>query len=300
MAMERKLQAIMLVLVLVASVGALSVMLPSAGLFMASAANPGEPEVEKIMFIDRYKPTHSLGASDSDGDDPPCNTTSNSFKKISGGIKWDSTDFPVKYHINTANVGDINGDGNANTVQDKNLAGSEIDAAFGVWDSEEHPSGSFFQKVANSNEAKITVSWQPVDGVGGTLAFASISYSPPLKRILSVQIVFDSNDNWRAADTFVCGNVEGDLNILEFDLRNVAVHEIGHAVGLDHVNGGADVYNSLYTYILFELETHKSTLGDGDKTGIAMLYGDGGGDDGGDNGGGGPPCSRNPDHPRCT
>lgn len=141
------------------------------------------------------------------------------------------------------------------------------------------------------------VSWQSIDGVGGTLAFASISYSPPSKRILSVQIVFDSDDNWRVADTFDCDNVDGLPNVLEFDLRNVAVHEIGHAVGLDHVNGGGDVYNSMYTYILFELETHKSTLGDGDKTGIALLYGDGGEDDGD---GGGPPCSRNPTHPRCT
>ena len=52
----------------------------------------------------------------------------------------------------------------------------------------------------------------------------------------------------------------------------------------------------MYTYVIFDGETHKKTLGDGEKACIESLYGGGGGDDGD---GGGKCPSGNPNHPKC-
>ena len=55
-----------------------------------------------------------------------------------------------------------------------------------------------------------------------------------------------------------------------FDFANVATHEIGHAVGLDHP-GNSCTEETMYAYVDFG-ETKKRTLNAGDILGAQALY----------------------------
>jgi len=243
----------------------------------------GDPEIKKIIFIDKYRPTH---APTPGADDPgACSNTSDNFKTIAGGIKWKK--FPVKYYIDSSGVSGVTSADAKQAVRD----------SFDVWDIEEHggKKGNLFEETTNPSEAKITVMWSPLDGSGGTLGVANISYKPQGKEIISVLIQFDSQDSWNIFNTIVCGN-QG-VNV--FDIADVAVHEIGHALGFDHVSANADLFNTEFPAIIYFGETHKVTLGAGEKIGLKFLYKGGGSDDDGGTGSGGKCPPGKPNHPKC-
>jgi predicted Zn-dependent protease len=56
------------------------------------------------------------------------------------------------------------------------------------------------------------------------------------------------------------------------DLRNIATHELGHAVGLADLYENACSEETMYGYSS-EGETKKRDLNDGDITGLQQLYG---------------------------
>ena len=211
------------------------------------------PEIETIIFIDKFKPIDQIPDVDTT---LTCEDTSNKFAKISGGIKWNA--FPVTYSIGTMPTAF------ADAVRD----------AFATWDAEEHgfaptdqDDKKFFVEVTTGG--LITVSFAFIDGVGGTLGTASLSYIPALKEIGSVRIVFDSGENWITSTAISC--TEGAANTP--DVGNVATHEIGHAIGFDHVKSPNSIYNTMYKFVILDGETHKKTLGDGERIGIESLYG---------------------------
>jgi len=210
------------------------------------------PEIETIIFIDKFKPLDQISNVDIT---LTCEDTSNKFAKISGGVKWNA--FPVTYSIGTMPT-DF-----ADAVRD----------AFATWDAEDHgfasgdPNKKFFNEVATGGQ--ITVSFASIDGVGGALGSASFNYIPALKKIVSVRIVFDSSENWITSTAISC--TEGAANTP--DVGNVATHEIGHAIGFDHVKSPNSIYNTMYRFVILDGETHKKTLGDGERIGIESLYG---------------------------
>lgn len=79
-------------------------------------------------------------------------------------------------------------------------------------------------------------------------------------------IVFNSGVTWRDLGAIGDGCYE---NAPYYDLRNIAVHEVGHVYGLAHAAG--DRFETMYAYG-YSGETLKRTPATGDLLGVADLY----------------------------
>ena len=133
----------------------------------------------------------------------------------------------------------------------------ETAAAFRVW---ERASGLSFYEVDDARDADIVVGAQ---GQPRGRAFANVSYAP------------DAEEGMRAIDqALVCLNPEqewkvgfdGDTDV--YDIRYTLMHEIGHAIGLDHTGPSGQVMSFRYTEAFDELQP-------GDLRGVRHLYGHG-------------------------
>lgn len=204
-------------------------------------AAESSPEIETVVFIDYAAPQgpptpgpYGMACPATDNGD-----TVDSYSFTKGGIKWSS--FPVKYKF-TGFV-PIGGE-------------SEVNSAFETWDSAEDMGVNFFEYDSSATN---TVSWGYIDGLGGAIAVTTVSYYPANKTIVAFNIVFDSSEAWDIGT--------GSF----FDIQNIAAHEAGHVVGLDHDNSPKDCWLTMYRYGL-QGEISKRTLGLGDTLGIQTLY----------------------------
>jgi len=119
-----------------------------------------------------------------------------------------------------------------------------INAAFAEWSE---VANIQFQAVASTADADIDFSNSALDGAGNVLGVTGFSYTGG--QLQSADIKFDSGDN---------------LSGSEFSL--VAIHEIGHAIGLGHFNDDPAVMNSTANFDL-------TGLAQSDIDGIVALYG---------------------------
>ena len=119
-----------------------------------------------------------------------------------------------------------------------------INAAFAEWSE---VANIQFQQVSSTAASDIDFSNSALDGAGNVLGVTGFSYSGG--QLQSADIKFDSGDN---------------LSGSEFSL--VAIHEIGHAIGLDHFNDDPAVMNSTANFSL-------TGLAQSDIDGIVALYG---------------------------
>lgn len=119
-----------------------------------------------------------------------------------------------------------------------------INAAFAEWSE---VANIQFQEVASTAESDIDFSNSALDGAGNVLGVTGFSYSGG--QLKSADIQFDSGDN---------------LSGSEFTL--VAIHEIGHAIGLGHFNDDPAVMNSTANFDL-------TGLAQSDIDGVLALYG---------------------------
>ncbi|WP_156434728.1 matrixin family metalloprotease [Bradyrhizobium lablabi] len=119
-----------------------------------------------------------------------------------------------------------------------------INAAFAEWSE---VANIQFQQVASTAESDIDFANSALDGAGNVLGVTGFSYSGG--QLQSADIKFDSGDNLSGSD---------------FSL--VAIHEIGHAIGLGHFNDDPAVMNSTANFDL-------TGLAQSDIDGVLALYG---------------------------
>ena len=236
------------------------------------------PKLEKIEFIHWKKgfakpPCNNDGVCDPDekpscsdcksnggGEDPP--TTESSCYAFMGQygkklLEWRT--LPVQYVINPQNPYGHSAD----------FITTEITAAVDEWDYYAIP-----DLISDSYEVNSEVEYGVADGknaivfgdypTAGVIAVTLVWYNPATKAIVEFDIKFDTDWNWGDASDPDTPNV--------MDLQNIAVHELGHAVGL------ADVYDdvecsevSMYGYS-DNGETSKRSLEEPDIIGLTMLY----------------------------
>ncbi|HND55251.1 MAG TPA: matrixin family metalloprotease, partial [Pirellulaceae bacterium] len=84
-----------------------------------------------------------------------------------------------------------------------------------------------------NQQRSLDITFAKLDGPGGTLAQA---YFPgdSFRSTIGGDVQFDLSDTWEV------GNARGAAAT---DLTYVAVHEIGHALGVDHISGASSVMN---------------------------------------------------------
>ncbi|MEX1215536.1 matrixin family metalloprotease [Saccharospirillum sp.] len=131
----------------------------------------------------------------------------------------------------------------------------EAAAAFQVW--EQAANLSFYQ-VDDPRDADIVLGAQgkPI----GT-AFANVTYKPGSQegvRIIDQALVcLNPDQQWKVG-------FDGNKDV--YDLRYTLIHEIGHAIGLDHPGPEGQLMGFRYTETFAELQP-------GDLRGIRQLYG---------------------------
>jgi len=147
----------------------------------------------------------------------------------------------------TNGTGDIAGNTERNAVRN----------AFNTWASV--LCGVTFQEIT-SGSADFLVSWNtgthndgyPFDGIGNTLAHAF--YPPPCGGSNAGSMHFDDAEAWSLTGAGTT-----------FDLETVALHEIGHLLGLDHSSVGGSVMFPNYGGV-------RQNLTQDDIDGIRQLY----------------------------
>ena len=133
----------------------------------------------------------------------------------------------------------------------------ETAAAFQVW---ERAADLSFHRVESAEDADIILGAQ---GQPRMRAFANVAYSPEEKEgvraIRQSLVCLNPEQKWKVG-------FGGDKEV--YDIRYTLIHEIGHAIGLDHPGPSGQVMGFRYTEDFPGLQP-------GDLLGIRQLYGRG-------------------------
>ncbi|KAB1069608.1 matrixin family metalloprotease [Methylobacterium planeticum] len=129
-----------------------------------------------------------------------------------------------------------------------------LTAAFADWSA--HANITFVQ-AASASGAAIRFSNGAIDGLDNVLGQTRYTYFG--NRFTSADITFDSGEGWHAAAGGIVSNHKASLFL-------VALHEIGHALGLDHYSGATAVMNPYLSSAVTDLTAS-------DISGIQALYG---------------------------
>lgn len=131
----------------------------------------------------------------------------------------------------------------------------EAAAAFLVW---EEAANITFVPADNPDRADILIGAQ---GQPVGRAYANVEYQPDgnddVRTIEQALICLNPNHRWK---------VGFDSNIDVYDIRYTLIHEIGHAIGLDHAGPSGQIMSFGYSEEYRDLQA-------GDFRGVRLLYG---------------------------
>ncbi|WP_198411278.1 matrixin family metalloprotease [Marinimicrobium alkaliphilum] len=131
----------------------------------------------------------------------------------------------------------------------------ETAAAFNIW---ERAAGLSFHQVSDPQEADIILGAQ---GRPRGRAYANVDYAPDpegdVRTIKQALVCLNPEQQWKVG-------FDGDKNV--YDIRYTLIHEIGHAIGLDHPGPSGQVMGFRYTESFAGLQP-------GDLRGVRLLYG---------------------------
>ena len=199
-------------------------------------------EIKTVTIKDYVEPSPDGFSAMADN----CGDGSNQFS--TDGLHW--VGFPVSYAVNPSGSG-----------IDSTTTTNAIVSSFNEFDK--YMPDTSFTLISDFEAAEIKVRFQPLDGPNNQVGQASYSYTVPDGEIVDATITLDSSENWFAPTVVSC-TASGSST----DIESVASHELGHAVGIGHVG---DNLQTMFTSI-FDGETLKRTLGNGDRAGLTYLY----------------------------
>jgi hypothetical protein len=111
--------------------------------------------------------------------------------------------------------------------------------------------------VASTASSQIDFSLGAIDGLSNVLGQTNYFYSGT--NFISASVELDSGEGWHVAGSQIVSN--SNVNLFE-----VALHEIGHAIGLGHYNAAPAVMNAY-------LDPAVTDLTQGDIAGAQAIYG---------------------------
>lgn len=226
--------------------------------YLGAKKTPGGKTLEGYAFIHRAA---NISASAKKGGPTSC------YSYIGRGAKWKT---PENWVINPANSSNLNGAAISAWVAD----------GIAIWEDATDGTVGSGAGVNIMNSGSTTTDDLSVDA--GTsndvneIYFADISGSSLTIGVTTVWGYFGGPASTREIIEWdqVYDDVDYDWSLSgesgKMDFPNVAVHEIGHAVGMGH-SGSTCTPETMYAYTT-EGETSKRDLHTGDINGINLLY----------------------------
>lgn len=214
-----------------------------------SAENPADESEVDVVLIKHY----AKGGNKPDKPGKGGTTCYGSFGS------WSSTG--VTYTINPANPDGLSSDFVVNTIK---AAGETWDAEVGADLFNDNVVTTTNTAGTRDNENVISFGDYSQDGViAVTMLWGKFWGKPSAREIYEFDLLFDTDFTW--------GDVDTDGTSV-MDLLNIAVHEMGHTVGLEDMYDDTCIDVTMYGYSGYG-ETSKRTLEPDDIKGIESLYG---------------------------